>query len=139
MSRDQSLRMVPFCTTRIAPVDQYSFPEVDTTERTCNNGVSHPIYACNGEISRFLPLHEWPEVNKIHPQIRMGSQPHFMARDPYVANIIENEQLAIARRDIEQKRLEGFYIEGGGYDPYRIREQQIQKIVDVKKARALNR
>ena len=134
MSRDQSLRMVPFCTTRIAPVDQYSFPEVDTTERTCNNGVSGPKYACNGEISRFLPLHDWPEVNKIHPEIRMGSQPHFMARDPYVARQIETQQL-----DIAQKRLEGFYIEGGGYDPYRIREHQIQQIVDAKKARVLNR
>jgi len=117
VERDAYLRHIPFCPSRYAPVDQYSFPELDTTERRCNNGVSHAIYACNGWISRTLPLDMYPEVNEIHPQIRQSSQPHFMIRDPFHARVIEQNQL-----DRASGRLEGFYIEGAAYDPHRKRE-----------------
>lgn len=113
-------RYVPFCETRIAPVDQYMFREVDTTERTCTNGVSHPIYSCRGEISRTLPLTMYPKVNEIHPQIFRSSQPHFGVRDPSMARMVERDQLDKARG-----RLEGFYVDGGEYDPYRVREDAL--------------
>lgn len=116
IERGNYRKHIPFCPTRIALVDQYMFPELDTTEKVCNNGVSHPIYACNGDISRTLPLHMYPEVNSVHPQIRQSSQPDFMIRDPIHARIIERDQLDRARG-----RIEGFYMGGGEYDPYRRR------------------
>lgn len=118
VERDHYRKHLPFCPTRIALVDQYMFPEKDTTERLCENGVSHPIYACNGDVSRTLPLHMYPEVNEVHPQIRMSSQPHFMIRDPVHASVIERDQL-----DRASGRIEGFYMGGGEYDPYRRREE----------------
>lgn len=128
MDRSSHVRHVPYYETRVALVDQYTWPEKDSTERVGANGVSHPCYACNGDISRTLPLNDWPKVNEVHPQVRMSSQPHFMARDPYVARQIEQEQLDLAR-----KRIEGFYVQGGSYDPYRIRENQIQSIIEAKR------
>lgn len=110
MERDLHKRHIPLCVTRPAVVDQYSWPEKDTTERVCNNGVSHPIYACNGHISRTLPLDMYPEVDQVHPQIRQGWQPHFGSRDPRVAHAIE-----IAQLDRAKGRLEGLYISGSGY------------------------
>jgi hypothetical protein len=114
IERDHFRKHIPFCPSRYAVVDQYLFPEKDTTERLCNNGVSHNIYACNGSISRTLPLHMYPEVDQVHPQIRKSSQPHFMIRDPVHARRIELEQL-----DLASGRLEGFYADHGGeYNPY---------------------
>jgi hypothetical protein len=56
----------------------------------------------------------YPRVNQVHPQIRMGSQPHFGARDPMTRKMIEMDQLDKARG-----RLEGLYIASGGeYNPY---------------------
>ena len=124
LERNHHRRHVPFCPSRIALVDQYMFPEKDTTERLCENGISHPIYACNGDISRTLPLDMYPEVNEVHPQIRQSSRPHFMIRDPVHARIIEMNQL-----DRASGRLEGFYIEGAGYDPRRQREYAINQKV----------
>src|SRR5437868_8525060 len=93
VERDLYRRHIPFCETRIALVDQYMFPEKDTADRLCNNGISHPIYACNGMVSRTLPLDMYPEVNEVHPQIRESSHPHFMIRDPVHARVIERDQL----------------------------------------------
>lgn len=104
MDRTSHKRYIPYCSTRIHPVDQYSFPEVDTKERVCQNGLSHPIYSCNGEISRFLPLDMWPRVNEVHSQIRQSSIPHFNIRDREYAKRLEMEQL-----DIASKRLQGLY------------------------------
>ncbi|HMP28282.1 MAG TPA: hypothetical protein PKD85_01695 [Saprospiraceae bacterium] len=113
MDRTSHKRHVPYCTTRIHPVDQYLMPEVDTRERTCQNGMSHPIYSCNGEISRFLPLDMWPKVNQVHPQIRQSSQPHFQARDRDFAKRLEMEQL-----DIASQRLAGLYVHQNSYMNY---------------------
>lgn len=106
VDRDQHARHIPYCETRIALVDQYSFPEKDSTQRICHNGVSHAIYACNGTISRTLPLDQYPIVGTIHPQILKSSQPHFGSRDPLSRAIIEQNQLDRARG-----RLEGFYFQ----------------------------
>ena len=105
MARDGHLRYIPFCETRVAIVDQYMWPEKDTTERICHNGISHPIYACDGTISRTLPLDMYPRINEVHPQVRGPLPPHFMARDPCIARSIEMAQLDRARG-----RLEGFYV-----------------------------
>ncbi len=104
VERDKYRRHIPFCQTRPAVVDQYMWPEKDTSDRVCNNGVSNPIYACNGDISRTLPLHEYPRVNEVHPQIRESFWPHFQARDPRMARAVEHAQLEKARGV-----LEGFY------------------------------
>lgn len=113
MDRTSHKRYVPYCSTRIHPVDQYMFNEIDTKERVCQNGISHPIYSCNGELSRFLPLDMWPRVNEIHPQIRQSSIPHFDARDRDMARMIEREQL-----DIAAKRLVGMYAHQDSYRKY---------------------
>jgi len=107
IERDHYKRHVPFCQTRPALVDQYMWPEKDTTilGMTCHNGVSHPIYAIDGTISRTLPLDMYPLVHEVHPQIRRSSAPHFMIRDPVHARVIEQNQLDRAHR-----RLEGLYM-----------------------------
>jgi hypothetical protein len=104
MDTGGNIRYIPFCETRVALVDQYSWPEKDTTERTCWNGPANPIYACDGRISRTLPLDMWPRVGQVHPLIRRAEWPHFGARDPRMKRYIEATQ-----KDIAQKRLEGFY------------------------------
>ena len=104
MSRDQHKRHIPFCETRVHLADQYMWPEKDTTERVCNNGVSHPIYSCRGEISRTLPLDMYPRVNEVHPQIKRGSQPHFGSRDPATRRMLDRDYM-----DIQAGRLEGLY------------------------------
>jgi hypothetical protein len=119
---DGSRRYIPFCETRIPVVDQYMFPEKDTQERICHNGQSHPIYSCNGNISRTLPLNMWPKVDEIHPQIFYSSQPHFGVRDPTMSKMIEQDQLDKARG-----RLEGFYVDGTEYDPYRVRAERLAR------------
>lgn len=94
------------CVTRPALVDQYMWPEKDSQERICVNGVSNPIYACNGHVSRTLPLHMYPKVDEVHPQIRRSSQPHFGSRDPRMAAMITVNQL-----DRAKGRLEGLYLD----------------------------
>lgn len=105
MERFLHKRHIPYCQTRVAVVDQYMWPEKDTTERTCNNGISHPIYACDGTVSRTLPLDMWPKVNEVHPQIRKSSQPHFGSRDPRMKAAI-----TMAEIDMARGRLEGLYL-----------------------------
>lgn len=110
VERDHYRRHIPMCVTRPALVDQYMWPEKDSSDRVCENGVSHPIYACNGHISRTLPLDMYPMVNEVHPQIRQSSQPHFGARDPRMAAAITSMELDMARG-----RLEGLYSGSAGY------------------------
>ena len=113
MERNLSRKWIPFCPSRYAQVDQYSFPEKDTTERHPQDGLSHAIYSCNGWISYTLPLTMWPKVNQIHPQIAQSEVPHFGARDPYM-----RRQIELMEEDRKQKRLEGFYSQGAEYNPY---------------------
>ena len=113
MERNLHPRHIPYCETRVPLVDQYSWPEKDTVERVCENGISHAIYACNGNISRTLPLSMYPLENTIHPDIRRSSQPHFGVRDPFMKKVIELNQL-----DKATGRLEGLYIDGKEHNPY---------------------
>jgi hypothetical protein len=107
MDRNYHRKHIPYCGTRVAQCDQYSWPEKDHTEQRCENGVSHPIYNCQGDISYTLPLSLYPKVTEVHPQIEMSKQPHFMVRDPYMERYVER-----ASRDLYEKRLEGFYYYG---------------------------
>ncbi len=105
IERDQYLRHIPYCATRVSLVDQYSWPEKDTTQPVCANGLSHPIYACNGVVSRFLPLDMYPPRDGIHPGIRPSILPRFGAREPSVAKHVERMQM-----DRAEGRLEGIYL-----------------------------
>ena len=113
VERDLYRRHIPMCVTRPALVDQYMWPEKDSTERVCNNGVSHPIYACNGHVSRTLPLDMYPLVDQVHPQIRQSSQPHFGSRDPRMQAFITAAELDRARG-----RIEGLYLGSGGLSSF---------------------
>ena len=115
MSRDQHRRHVPFCESRVAIVDQYMWPEKDTTERLCHNSLSHGIYNCRGELSRTLPLDMYPRVEQVHPQVQnvpVGA--HFEARDPGM-----RRKIAMWQADAADGRVEGLYAGGdGGYDAH---------------------
>jgi len=104
MERNRHRKNIPFCETRVAQVDQYSWPEHDPKERVCMNGITHPIYSCNGDISYTLPLDQYPRVNEVHPQIAYSRFPHYGFRDKNM----EHYALAMAK-DFESRRLEGFY------------------------------
>ena len=129
MSRTESKRFVPFCETQVFLGDQYMWPEKDTQERICHNGVSHPIYNCQGEISRTLPLDMYPRVNEVHPQVRGALPPHFGSRDPMTRRAIQ-----AGEQDIREGRIEGFYVNGGPtFDAHanladRIRRNQMESI-----------
>lgn len=109
MNREGFAKYIPNCSERfgVAQVDQYSWPEKDFTQRVCENGTSHPIYACNGNISYTLPLHMYPpDYRFIHPQIGQSKNvPHFEVRDPIMGEYIKSMHL-----DKQNGRLEGFYL-----------------------------
>ncbi|HSA76092.1 MAG TPA: hypothetical protein VLE02_00985 [Nitrosarchaeum sp.] len=67
-------RYIPTCPSHIAPVDQYMWATKDTSQHICNNGISHPIYNCKGDIHFSLPLHMYPKVGEIHSQIQPVSR-----------------------------------------------------------------
>ncbi len=83
MDRSYHPRYVPSCKKNIAMVDQYMWAEKDTNTYKCDNGVSHPIYDCTGQVNFSLPLEEYPPEHGIHPQIAMTKRAHFNYRqDP---------------------------------------------------------
>lgn len=108
MDRNLHKKWIPLDRGRIAPCDQYMFPEMDKTERLAENGVSQPIYACNGNISYTLPLHMYPRGNKIHSQISRSQIPHFPIRDSDTLRFVEEIQRQYLR-DVRDRRLEGLY------------------------------
>jgi hypothetical protein len=63
-------------------VDQYTFEEKDGRTALCDNGISHAIYEQNGDIKFTLPLHEYPKVNQIHPEIYASKALYTGNRDP---------------------------------------------------------
>lgn len=67
------LRYIPVCPPAVALVDQYNWKDKDAKLEygLCNNGIGQPIYNCQGNISRSLPLEMYPKVNEIHPEVRM--------------------------------------------------------------------
>lgn len=98
-------RHIPFCPTQVPMVNQYMWPEKDTNEYLCVNGLSHAIYACDGSIARTLPLEMWPRVNEIHPQIAQSRRRHFALRSQPARDVFKSA-FALQQRD---NRLEGMY------------------------------
>lgn len=62
-------RYVPPHPKRVPLVDQYMWDKKDFNEYHAVNGVSFPIYSPTGCINKALPLHMWPRVGTIHPEI----------------------------------------------------------------------
>jgi hypothetical protein len=120
MDRNLVKPYVPSCPRNIGVVDQYSWEHKDTNDYMCENGISHPIYDCNGWAQFSLPLEMYPPRNEIHPQIKMVKRMHLNWRgDEDQLNRMMEQNLT--RRNIKDndKRLEGFY-----HDPYLVFESQ---------------
>lgn len=81
MDRNLHPKYVPKCPRNIGVVDQYSWEHKDTNDYMCENGISHPIYDCNGWVQFSLPLELYPPVNSIHPQINMVKRMHLNWRN----------------------------------------------------------
>lgn len=127
MDRNIYPKYYPKCPRNIALVDQYSWTNKDTNDYTCENGISHPIYDCNGWIQYSLPLDMYPPINDIHPQIKMIKKMHLNWRDSQqqlndLAGYNPNSEIYIrpkhpqASNDIrkfedkiENYRFQGFY------------------------------
>lgn len=112
VDRDLHKRHIPYCPTRVPQVNQYMWQEKDRTDRTCENGISHSIYAANGDISYTLPLDMYPKVNEVHYQIPLSKQYHFGIRDPNYAMYFEKSKIKLSPlelEDIKNRRIEGFY------------------------------
>ncbi len=82
MFRDQHKKYFPQCPRRQSLVNQYMWPEKDTNQYMCYNGISHPIYDCKGDINYTLPLDMYPPVDDVHPQIKMVRRMHLNHRGP---------------------------------------------------------
>ena len=80
MDRSSHLKYIPECPRNPGIVDQYMWPQKDTTKYMCYNGISSPIYDCKGDISFSLPLEEYPPVHAVHPEIELIKRPHMRYR-----------------------------------------------------------
>lgn len=107
MYRNNYKKYVPSCPKTVPVVDQYLWKERDTNEYTCNNGVSHPIYDCKGDVSFTLPLEMYPPGGEIHPQIALSNRMHF--------NYRMSPDIAVELQDII-KGNEGYHPSMESYD-----------------------
>ncbi len=82
MLRNYHTKYFPQAPRHIALVNQYSWPVKDTNKYMAYNGISHPIYSCNGNINYTLPLEMYPPVDDVHPQIKMVRRMHLNQRGP---------------------------------------------------------
>ena len=100
MDRDVTPSYFPKCPRSIALVDQYLWPEKDTTAYKCYNGISHPIYGCDGKVNFSLPLEKYPVQGHVHEQIAQVKRPHLNYRqDPRVTYLLPPMQY---RKDLIQ-------------------------------------
>jgi len=97
MDRHMHLKHVPTQIPNISLVDQYMWPEKDSTiHHPHDNGISHPIYDCKGWIHYSLPLEMYPKVGHLHPQVQHqlnSNQRHYQNRS----------------KDAREGRTSGFY------------------------------
>jgi len=80
MYRDNYKKHIPTCPKTIPVVDQFLWKERDTNQYNCNNGISHTIYDCQGNVHFSLPLDMYPPGGEIHPQIPLSNRMHFNYR-----------------------------------------------------------
>jgi len=115
MDKHLHKKYVPTCIRHAGLPDQYMWPQKDTTKYMCHNGISHPIYDCQGWINYSLPLELYPPVGKVHPQISMVRRPHLQYRpSEYVLPNPEEDPRLYSmyryRRGCDDSdRVEGFY------------------------------
>jgi len=94
MDKNLNPPFVPVCPRNIAIVDQYQYDyeDKDYNRYQCMNGISDPIYSCNGQVAFSLPLENWPPGDDLHPQVHLmsryypkfnfgGSQPGWPAKE----------------------------------------------------------
>jgi len=122
MDRHLHKKYVPTCPRNAAIVDQYMWPQKDTTKYMCHNGISHPIYDCKGWINYTLPLEMYPPVNEVHPQIAMVRRPHLQYRGsalyrtrpmhPDLGDPYHYSREHFGHQDEDEGRVEGFYFRG---------------------------
>jgi len=82
MDRHLHQKYYPQSARHHALVDQYMFKTKDSNKYMAYNGISHPIYSCNGNINFTLPLEMYPPVDDVHPQIKMARRMHLNQRGP---------------------------------------------------------
>ena len=56
------------------------WPKKDSNKYMSYNGISNPIYSCDGNLNYSLPLHMYPPVDDVHPQIKMVRRMHLNHR-----------------------------------------------------------
>ena len=118
MDRDVSPAYFPQCPRNAGLPDQYMWAEKDTTAYKCYNGVSHPIYGCDGKINYSLPLHMYPQQGQVHPQVQRTKRPHMDYRqDP---RVLVHEPRLPARPDLVHHY-------GWMYDPSLEREALVEE------------
>ena len=74
MDRHLHKKHIPCRPPNVGLVDQFMWNLKDTNSYPARNGVSAPIYDCQGLIHYSLPLHMYPKVSQIHPEIAMSPQ-----------------------------------------------------------------
>lgn len=92
MDRQLHKKYIPQCPRNYGMVDQYMFKNPDSNKYRCYNGISHPIYDCKGWVNYSLPLHMYPPVNDVHPQIKMVHRQHLNYRGPYKRRFIVEDE-----------------------------------------------
>ena len=80
MYRDNHKKHIPTCPKTIPVVDQFLWKDRDTNQYNCNNGISHTIYDCQGNVHFSLPLDMYPPAGEIHPQIPLSNRMHYNYR-----------------------------------------------------------
>jgi len=81
------------CPRNIGLPNQYMWPQKDTNKYMCYNGISHPIYDCDGNVNYTLPLDQYPPEHGIHPQIAMVRRMHLNYREsPRYVCPVEQQQ-----------------------------------------------
>ena len=117
MDKNLHKKYFPECPRTIALVDQYMFPQKDSTPYMCYNGISHPIYDCKGCVNFSLPLEYYPPVNQVHPQIAMVRRPHFQYRgNPKIKEEYQKEVINCPNRT--GFILSSHKLPNGQIDPY---------------------
>lgn len=114
MDRQLHKKYVPTCPRHTALVDQYMWPQKDSTKYMCHNGISHAIYDCKGWINYTLPLEMYPPVGKVHPQIAMVRRPHLQYRGSSLhrTDHRQHSREYYSNKDSIEGRTEGFYFRG---------------------------
>ena len=107
---------VPVCPNNIPLLDQYLYDNKNTTTYRCVNGPATPIYDCQGNIARQLPLYMYPKNNGRVADAVLKDQifPPQLTRQGW------NYYRQLQKADINDRRINGFYnVDTLAYTQYR--------------------